>query len=63
MDFILYFEKNYDKYFSNEILKYDNISQAYRSNSILESYNNRLKKLIKTKCSWHEFVKALKKEE
>ena len=57
-EFILYFEENYEKYFINGI-----INQAYCSNSILENYNNRLKRLSKNNYSWYEFVEALKKEE
>jgi len=62
-DFLAYFEKHwYPRFESGQIL-YSNKEDVYRSNSVLESYNNHIKNILPRSPTWPQFLEFIKAED
>ena len=60
---INYVQRTWSKFILKNMLNYKTINQEYRANSILESYNVRVKKILPYKPNWPKFVEFLIDEE
>jgi len=54
-----YVWKTWGRFIKNQMLDYNSIDQKYRANSVLESYNARLKTQIPFKPNWHKFLELI----
>lgn len=63
LGFLVYFEKNWLPRFELGQIQYSNKEDVYRSNSVLESYNNHIKNQLPRASSWPQFIEFLKQED
>ena len=62
-DYIKYFDKYWHPKFISGQINYSDKEDVYRSNSVLESYNRRIKDNLPRMPSWPKFYEFVKQEE
>ena len=65
-EFLEYLKNQWFQYFKkNDLLDYQNVSKSFRSNSFIENYNGRIKRLLGNKktIQWPKFLSFIISEE